>query len=229
MKIIRTTTAITFATTGAFLATGLAVAVAASVHSGGTAPLRGATVAHQAPACHGYKTYGVPSVAPLDPHKTYQAVVVTNKGTFTITFFSRQAPVTVQSFVFLAQHRYFDGVVFHRVMPGFVIQGGDPTGTGECGPGYQFGTENTGQTYSRGAVAMARTEDPHSNGSQFFVVLQDRTSLDAQPNYSLFGHVTSGMNAVDAIAGVPLGQSPTGEDSAPQVKVYMKSVRIVVK
>ncbi len=227
MKIIPTTTAITFATTGAFLATGLAIAVAASVHNGGTAPLRGATVAQQAPACHGYKTYGVPSVAPLDPKKTYQAVVTTNKGAFTITFFARQAPVTVQSFVFLAQHKYFDGVVFHRVIPGFVIQGGDPTGTGECGPGYEFGTENLGKPYPRGTVAMARTQNPHSNGSQFFVVLKDNPGL--QPLYTPFGRVTSGMGAVDAIAAVPLGQSSSGENSAPQVKVYMKSVRIVVK
>ncbi len=225
MKIVRTAATITFATTGAFLAMELAVAVAASVHSGGTAPLRGATVAQQAPACHGYKTYGVPSVAPLDPKKTYQAVVATNKGTFTITFFARQAPVTVQSFVFLAQHKHFDGVVFHRVIPGFVIQGGDPSGTGECGPGYKFKDENLGKSYPRGTVAMANA-GPNTNGSQFFVVLKDNPGL--QPLYTPFGQVTSGLNAIDAIAAVPLGQSPTGENSAPRVKVYMKSVRIVV-
>src|SRR5579875_1784255 len=130
----------------------------------GVAPLHGATAVQQPSVCKGYKTYGVPKVTPLNARKTYKAIVTTNKGTFTITFYPKQAPVTVESFIFLARHHYFDGVTFHRVVPGFVIQGGDPTGTGECGPGYEFGTENTGGKYYRGTVAMARTSDPHSNG-----------------------------------------------------------------
>ncbi len=192
-------------------------------------PLRGATAVKQPSLCKGYKTYGVPDVAPLNTRKTYKATVTTNKGVFTITFYPKQAPVTVASFIFLAQHRYFDGVTFHRIVPTFVIQGGDPTGTGICGPGYQFGTENTGGKYYRGTVAMARTSDPHSNGSQFFVVLQDNGPLNQEPNYSIFGKVTSGMNVVDRIAAVRLGPNADGsEQSKPLEKVYMKSVRVTV-
>jgi len=198
---------------------------AAALHGAGTAPLKGATAAAQPPQCKGYKTYGVPSVTALNPHKTYRAIVTTNKGAFTVTFYPKQAPVTVESFIFLAQHRYFDGIPFHRVLPGFVIQGGDPTGTGLCGPGYQFGTENTRAGYRRGTLAMARAQDPHSNGSQFFVVLKDNTGLS--PDYTVFGKVTNGMAAVDRIAAVPLGPNADGsEQSIPKEKVYMKTVRV---
>lgn len=198
---------------------------AATLHNAGTSPLKGATAVKQQPVCKGYKTYGVPKVAPLNPRKTYKAVVTTNKGAFTITFDPKHAPVTVESFIFLAQHRYFDGVVFHRVIPGFVIQGGDPTGTGICGPGYEFGTENTTAGYRRATLAMARTQDPHSNGSQFFVVLKDNPGLS--PDYSVFGKVTSGIATVDRIASVPLGPNADGsEQSKPLQKVYMKTVRI---
>ncbi len=198
---------------------------AEALHGAGTAPLKGATAAAQPPQCKGYKTYGVPSVTALNPHKTYRAIVNTNKGAFTVTFYPKQAPVTVESFIFLAQHRYFDGISFHRVLPGFVIQGGDPTGTGLCGPGYQFGTENTRAGYRRGTLAMARASDPHSNGSQFFVVLKDNTGLS--PDYTVFGKVTNGMAAVDRIAAVPLGPNADGsEQSVPKEKVYMKTVRV---
>jgi len=198
----------------------------AAGHATVRSPLRGATAVAQPSVCKGYKTYGVPDVAPLNTRKTYKATVTTNKGTFTITFYPKQAPVTVASFIFLAQHRYFDGASFHRIVPTFVIQGGDPTGTGICGPGYQFGTENTGGKYYRGTVAMARTSDPHSNGSQFFVVLQDNGPLNQEPNYSIFGKVTSGMDTVDRIANVPLGPGSDGSNSSPQTKIYMKSVRV---
>ena len=190
--------------------------------AGGSGPLAGASTVPSSSTCTGYKTYGVPNVPALDNSKTYQAVVDTNKGTFTIALDARQAPTTVQSFIFLAQHHYFDGVKFHRVIPGFMIQGGDPTGTGGCGPGYQFKDENVHGGYTRGTVAMANA-GPGTNGSQFFVVLKD-TALP--PSYSVFGHVTSGMSAVDAIATVPLGTNAQGEKSVPLVKVYMKSVTI---
>ncbi len=193
--------------------------------SGSGAPLANATTASLPPACTGYKTYGVPTVPPLDSAKTYKAVVATNKGTFTITLLPKDAPATVQSFIFLAQHHYFDGVTFHRVLPGFVIQGGDPTGTGECGPGYQFNDENTAAGYPRGTVAMANS-GPNTNGSQFFVVLKDNPGL--QPNYSVFGHVTSGMDTVDRITQVPLGPGSDGANSKPLTKVYMKSVTIQI-
>ena len=189
------------------------------------APLHGAVAAPLHAPCTGYKTWVIPKVAPLDTHKTYTAVVTTNKGVITIKLLPKVAPIAVQSFIFLAQHHYFDGVRFHRVMPSSVIQGGDPTGTGMCGPGYQFEDEKVTLPYTRGTVAMANA-GPNTNGSQFFIVHGDNIGLP--PNYTIFGLVTSGMGAVDRIAHVPLGPSPGGEVSKPRVKVYMTSVRIKV-
>jgi cyclophilin family peptidyl-prolyl cis-trans isomerase len=189
------------------------------------APLHGAVAVPLHAPCTGYKTWRIPKVAPLDTHKTYTAVVATNKGVITVKLLPKVAPIAVQSLIFLAQHHYFDGVPFHRVLPGFVIQGGDPTGTGLCGPGYQFNDEKVTLPYTRGTVAMANA-GPNTNGSQFFIVLGDNTGL--QPNYTIFGQVTSGMGAVDRIVHVPLGPSPGGEVSKPREKVYMKSVRTTV-
>ncbi len=109
-----------------------------AAHAADKIRLPGAKVVKQPSVCKGYKTYGVPMVDRLQPGKTYTAKVSTNKGDFTITLWPGVAPIAVMSFVFLAQHHYFDGVIFHRVIPGFVVQGGDPTGTGYCGPGYEF-------------------------------------------------------------------------------------------
>jgi cyclophilin family peptidyl-prolyl cis-trans isomerase len=196
-----------------------------SLGQSSSAPLPSAVAVHPQAPCTGYKTWGIPNVAPLDTGKTYTAVVTTNKGVITIKLLPKVAPIAVQSFIYLAQHHYFDGVRFHRVVPGFVIQGGDPTGTGLCGPGYKFNDEKVTLPYTRGTVAMANA-GPNTNGSQFFIVLGDNTGL--QPNYTIFGQVTSGMDAVDRIAHVPLGPSPGDEVSKPREKVYMKSARIRV-
>ncbi len=212
------------ATAPAVVPHGTPTATVPAPKGGGAGPLAGAVVAQQPASCHGYKTYGVPNAAALDPKKTYSAVFDTNKGTFTAKLYAQQAPIAVQSLIFLAQRHYFDNVPFHRVIPGFVIQGGDPTGTGECGPGYKFSDENLGKPYPRGTLAMANS-GPNTNGSQFFVVLKDNPGLG--PLYTPFGQVTNGLNAVDAIAGVPLGPGADGQNSSPKVKVYMKSVRIV--
>ncbi len=212
------------ATATAVVPHGTPTVAAPAPKGGGAGPLAGAVIEQQQPSCKGYKTYGVPNVAALDPKKTYSAVFDTNKGTFTAKLYAQQAPIAVQSLIFLAQRHYFDNVPFHRVIPGFVIQGGDPTGTGGCGPGYKFSDENLGKPYPRGTLAMANA-GPNTNGSQFFVVLKDNPGLG--PLYTPFGQVTSGLNAVDAIAGVPLGPGSDGQNSSPKVKVYMKSVRIV--
>ena len=198
---------------------------ACSTGQSSSAPLSSAAAVHLQAPCTGYKTWGIPNVAPLDTGKTYTAMVTTNKGVIMVKLLPAVAPIAVQSFIFLAQHHYFDVVRFHRVMPRFVIQGGDPTGTGLCGPGYQFKDEKVTLPYTRGTVAMANA-GPNTNGSQFFIVLSDKTGLP--PNYTIFGRVTGGMDAVDRIAHVPLGPSPGGEVSKPLVKVYMKSVRITV-
>jgi cyclophilin family peptidyl-prolyl cis-trans isomerase len=150
----------------------------------------------------------------IDPSKTYTATVVTTAGTFDITLDPKTAPTTVNNFVFLADKGYYHCVIFHRVIPGFMDQTGDPTGVGTGGPGYTIPDENpakavTGASqYPLGSVAMANTGQPHTGGSQFFIVAGPQG--ESLPNtYALFGSVTTGMNVVDAInqqgstAGVP--------------------------
>jgi cyclophilin family peptidyl-prolyl cis-trans isomerase len=148
----------------------------------------------------------------IDTSKTYTATVVTTAGTFTIDLDAKAAPITVNSFVFLADKGYFHCVIFHRVIPGFMDQTGDPTGTGTGGPGYEFKNENIPTSYATGDVAMANS-GPNTNGSQFFVVAPGGASaLDADLSsggYSLFGQVASGQDVVNTInsegstAGVP--------------------------
>jgi cyclophilin family peptidyl-prolyl cis-trans isomerase len=150
----------------------------------------------------------------IDTSKTYTATVVTTAGTFDIALDAKAAPVTVNNFVFLANKGYYHCVIFHRVIPQFMDQTGDPTGTGEGGPGYTIKDENPAKAasasdqYPLGSVAMANTGQPNSGGSQFFVIAGPQG--ESLPNtYALFGSVTSGMNVVDTInqqgsaAGVP--------------------------
>ena len=140
----------------------------------------------------------------IDTSKTYKATVKTTAGTFTITLDAKQAPKTVNSFVFLAGKNYFHCVIFHRVITNFMDQTGDPTGTGKGGPGYEFANENVPTSYATGDVAMANSGGTDSNGSQFFLVVpggatvlnQDLASGD---KYSVFGTVSSGMTVVEKI------------------------------
>jgi cyclophilin family peptidyl-prolyl cis-trans isomerase len=136
----------------------------------------------------------------IDTSKTYTATVITDVGPFTIQLDPETAPEAVNNFVFLADQHFFDCVVFHRVIPSFVDQTGDPTGTGTGGPGYQFGDElpaTTSPQYPLGSVAMANS-GPNTNGSQFFIVAgQQAESLP--PSYTLFGQVSSGMNVVERV------------------------------
>ena len=163
-----------------------------------------------------------PPSATLDPAKTYTVTVVTNMGTFAFHLLAEEAPIAVNSFVCLARAGFFDSVVFHRIVTGFVIQGGDPTAIGGGGPGYEFVNEPVSRPYTRGTVAMANA-GLDTNGSQFFVVLADSTLA---PNYTIFGEVTSGMEAVDAIAAVPLGPNAQGRLESPLEPVIMESVTI---
>ncbi len=141
-----------------------------------------------------------------DSAKTYSATVKTDVGTFVIALDAKDAPQTVNNFVFLAQHHFFDCVIFHRVIPGFVDQTGDPTGTGSGGPGYTIPDElpakasNPSDQYPLGSVAMANTGQPHSGGSQWFIVAGTQGE-SLSNSYSLFGHVTSGMSVVEKING----------------------------
>jgi cyclophilin family peptidyl-prolyl cis-trans isomerase len=137
----------------------------------------------------------------IDSSKRYTAVMTTSMGTMTIALDPLAAPKTVNSFVFLARYHYFDGIVFHRIIPGFVLQGGDPTGTGRGGPGYQFADElPAAGRYELGSLAMANA-GPDTNGSQFFVI-SGPDGMRLPPSYSLFGKVISGLDTVAAIDAV---------------------------
>ena len=130
----------------------------------------------------------------IDTSKAYDAKIATDVGTFVISLDVSAAPKTVNNFVFLAENHFFDCVVFHRVIPGFMDQTGDPTGTGTGGPGYQFDNENVPSSYTTGQVAMANS-GPNTNGSQFFVLVAPYSNT----GYSLFGTVVSGQSVVDKI------------------------------
>jgi cyclophilin family peptidyl-prolyl cis-trans isomerase len=133
----------------------------------------------------------------IDLDKTYSATIDTNHGTIEILFDAVRSPLAVNNFVFLGRDGYYDGVVFHRVIEDFMIQGGDPTGTGSGGPGYKFRDELDGEgNYSRGTVAMANA-GPSTNGSQFFICHKD---VGLPHSYTIFGKVSSGLEVVDSIA-----------------------------
>ena len=144
----------------------------------------------------------------------------TSMGDFTIELFEQQAPDTVGNFAKLAESKFYDGVVFHRVIDGFMIQGGDPTGTGRGGPGYQFPDEFHPQLIhnSEGILSMANA-GPNTNGSQFFITLAPTSHLDSR--HAVFGKVVEGMDVVRQI-----GKAPTKAGDRPVTDVVMKSVRI---
>jgi cyclophilin family peptidyl-prolyl cis-trans isomerase len=155
----------------------------------------------------------------IDPARTYGATMVTSKGTMTLSLDPVAAPTTVNNFVVLARYHYFDGVVFHRIIPGFVLQGGDPEGTGRGGPGYRFADElpRAGR-YELGSLAMANA-GPNTNGSQFFVI-SGPDGMRLPPQYSLFGKVVAGHDVVAAIDA--LGT----RSGSPREKVVIESVSI---
>jgi cyclophilin family peptidyl-prolyl cis-trans isomerase len=159
--------------------------------------------------------------APLPAGETRTVTVETDKGTFTMKLDGTLSPIAAGNVVALAECGYYDGVVFHRVVPGFVIQGGDPTGTGGGGPGYTIKDEPVTATYGRGTVAMARTAEPDSVGSQFFVVLDDaaREALASYNTYQIIGTVASGMDVVDAIAAAADAENPTHPVAMTKVTV----------
>jgi peptidylprolyl isomerase len=155
----------------------------------------------------------------IDPNKRYTAEMVTTKGTLRIALDPLAAPKTVNNFVFLARYHYFEGIFFHRVIPGFVLQGGDPQGTGTGGPGYRFEDElpKPGR-YELGSLAMANA-GPDTNGSQFFVISgPDGAALP--PKYSLFGQVVSGLEVVADIDAIGT------RSGTPKERVVIESVTI---
>ena len=158
----------------------------------------------------------------IDPTKRYTATMETSMGTMVIALDALKAPRTVNSFVFLALNHYYDGIIFHRIIKGFVCQGGDPTGTGRGGPGYQYADElpKAGQ-YQIGSLAMANA-GPNTNGSQFFLI-SGPSGVGLPPAYALFGQVVKRLEIVEAMQNVP-----TGAGDRPTTDVVINSVTITV-
>ena len=154
------------------------------------------------------------------------AVITTTKGTIEVAFFTDKAPGHVKNFKDLANKKFYDGTIFHRVIPGFMVQGGDPNskstdrsshGTG--GPGYTINAEFNDISHNRGVLSMARSQDPNSAGSQFFIVVKDSHFLDGQ--YTVFGEVINGMDVADQIVN-----SPRDSNDNPDDRIEMTEVRI---
>lgn len=169
--------------------------------------------------------WSTPPQMSIDQGKTYQATIKTNFGDITVQLLPKEAPLAVNNFVFLSRQGFYQGVKFHRVMKGFMIQSGDPTGTGAGGPGYQFADEPVTRDYVTGTLAMANA-GPNTNGSQFFITLAD---VRLPKSYTIFGTVTGGLDVVKKIGDVKVTTASGGEMSKPTVDVHINSVTIVEK
>lgn len=197
------------------------------------APQNGSQSAGQNPSNQeqsGKKSWSSPPEMKIDPNKSYRATVTTSKGTFTIELFAKDAPKTVNNFVFLSKEGFYNDVTFHRIIQSFMIQTGDPLGNGTGGPGYKFEDElNTPYQYEPGIVAMANS-GKNTNGSQFFICTgEDSKNLNRQPNYTIFGKVIEGMDVVQKIAATPVKQGNEPSPSVPTEKVTIQSITITEK
>lgn len=167
----------------------------------------------------------------IDTNKTYQADVTTSKGSFTIDLFAKEAPKTVNNFVFLSKEGFYNNVTFHRIIKTFMIQTGDPEGTGRGGPGYKFADElKTTHKYEPGTVAMANS-GANTNGSQFFICSgDDCANLNRKPDYTIFGKVTpEGMATIAKIAETPVEMGGESTPSKPKEKVTINAITIKEK
>ncbi len=164
--------------------------------------------------------YSAPPAMTIDESKSYSATFKTNHGDISLDLFASQAPVTVNNFVFLARDGFYNNVIFHRVIPGFMIQGGDPDGTGTGGPGYKFQDEFDSSLVfdAPGILAMANA-GPGTNGSQFFITCAPTTHLNGA--HTIFGKVTGGQDVVEAIVGVPQdsGNRPTDPVTIESIEI----------
>lgn len=156
----------------------------------------------------------------INKNKTYTATLSTTEGDIVIALNAKETPITVNNFVELAKKKFYNGTIFHRVIKGFMIQGGDPEGTGRGGPGYRFDDEKFEGDYTRGTVAMANA-GPNTNCSQFFIMHKDN---NLPKNYTIFGKVTKGLDVVDKIAESAVEEG--GEGSKPKKPVTVESVTI---
>lgn len=164
-----------------------------------------------------------PPFMKIDPAKKYTAVLQTTVGIITIALNAKDTPKTVNNFVYLANNKFYNTTIFHRVIKDFMIQGGDPNGNGRGGPGYKFNDEPFSGGYDRGVVAMANA-GPNTNGSQFFIMHQ---ANPLPKNYVIFGKVIEGLDVVDKIAQAPVTVSFSGEASQPVNPVVIQLVQII--
>ena len=153
----------------------------------------------------------------IDASKQYTATIETEKGNLVLELFAKDVPVTVNNFVFLATEGFYDGTTFHRIIPGFMVQGGDPTGTGRGNPGYRFEDEFTGHTHVTGALSMANA-GPDTNGSQFFITYAPQHALDGK--HSVFGQLIEGMDVLKKLTPRDPSQNPQFEGD--------KIIRVVI-
>ena len=169
------------------------------------------------------KQYSSPPEMVIDPAKTYVSTVHTNHGAMTLELFASDAPMTANSFVFLAREGFYDNTTFHRVIKDFMIQGGCPRGDGTGGPGYRFADEPVTRPYAKGTLAMANA-GPNTNGSQFFIV--HGVGVGLPPNYTIFGMLTDGHDVLDALASVPVSSARSGERSQPTEPLEIRTIEI---
>ncbi len=176
------------------------------------------------------KQWERPPEMQIDTTKQYFAIIETSKGRIKVELFAKDAPNTVNNFIFLAREGFYNGVKFHRIIKDFMVQTGDPQGTGTGGPGYTFADEPVTREYLRGTMAMAN-RGPNTNGSQFFIITQDNTTLPK--NYTIFGMIdpndTESLATLDALAATPVEDNGQGEVSKPTEEVVMTKVIIEEK
>lgn len=173
------------------------------------------------------RQYSSPPPMTIDPNKAYTATLHTTMGDMKVELLPKEAPKTVNNFVFLAREGFYGNVKFHRIIKGFMVQTGDPTGTGAGGPGYRFADEPVTRGYKRGIVAMANS-GPNTNGSQFFIMHAD---YPLAKDYTIFGQVTgkADLEVLDKIASVPVKANARGELSVPTQDVVITSVDVEEK
>lgn len=158
----------------------------------------------------------------IDTAKKYAAVIKTSEGDMAFELFANETPITVNNFVFLANNDFYNGIKFHRIIKGFMVQSGDPKGDGTGGPGYSFNDEPITRDYERGILAMANS-GPNTNGSQFFIMHADNP---LPKNYVIFGKMIEGFDVLDEIAEIPVTANKFGEMSAPTRNVLINGVDI---
>ncbi len=179
------------------------------------------------PTVQSKKQYSSAPQMAIDTNKKYQALLKTNKGDIKVDLFANSTPITVNNFVFLANEGFYNQTKFHRIIKDFMIQGGDPQGTGMGGPGYRFDDEPFTGEYEAGTIAMANA-GPNTNGSQFFIM---HKNYPLPKNYVIFGKASDpqSLSVIDTIANTPTRVGPSGEKSQPMEDIILQSVTIITE